>query len=59
MAGGHPSVNDGQVSRTVNFHWSSSCSYWSTTIQVINCGDYYVYQLGAAPECSLRYCGSN
>jgi cysteine-rich repeat protein len=59
MAGGHPSVNEGKVTRTVNFHWSSGCSTWSTSIQVSNCGGFYVYELNGTPVCNLRYCGSD
>ena len=30
--GGHPSIADGQVSRTVCFHWTSGCYQWSAII---------------------------
>ena len=61
MNGGHPTVADGQVSRTVCFHWRSNCCYWSTNISVRNCGSYYVYYLSGTPNgfCPLRYCGTN
>ncbi|CAH3194927.1 unnamed protein product, partial [Porites evermanni] len=59
LNGGHPTVAEGQVSRTVCFHWSSSCCDWSTNIKVRNCGSYYVYYLNDTPTCSLRYCGTN
>ncbi|CAH3133263.1 unnamed protein product [Porites lobata] len=59
LNGGHPTVADGQVSRTVCFHWTSSCCEWSTNIKVRNCGSYYVYYLSGTPTCSLRYCGTN
>ena len=57
--GGHPTVADGQVSRQVCFHWTSSCCQWSTNIKVRNCGSYYVYYLSGTPNCYLRYCGTN
>ena len=59
--GGHPTVADGQVSRTVCFYWNSNCCYWSTNISVRNCGSYYVYHLSGTPGgvCHLRYCGTN
>ena len=41
--GGHPSVADGQVSRTVCFYWTAGCCEFSTNIKVRNCGSYYVY----------------
>ena len=59
LNGGHPTVADGQVSRTVCFHYSQNCCYWSTNIKVRNCGSYYVYYLNGTPVCNLRYCGTN
>ena len=60
LTGGHPSVADGQVTRTVCFHYSGNCCYWSTNIQVRNCGLYFVYYLSGTPVgCNLRYCGSD
>ncbi|CAH3133210.1 unnamed protein product [Porites lobata] len=59
MNGGHPTVADGQVSRTVCFHWAAGCCQWSTNIKVRNCGSYYVYYLSGTPFCDLRYCGTN
>ncbi|XP_068706697.1 uromodulin-like [Montipora foliosa] len=59
LSGGHPSVADGQVNKTVCFHWTSDCCLWSTTIKVRNCGSFYVYYLNSTPTCQLRYCGTN
>ena len=60
LNGGHPTVADGQVSRQVCFHWTSSCCEWSTNIKVRNCGSYYVYYLNGIPfNCEGRYCGTN
>ena len=59
LNGGHPTVADGQVTRTVCFHWESDCCYWSTDIDVRNCGSYYVYYLSGTPVCHLRYCGTD
>ena len=59
LRGGHPSVANGQVNRTVCFHWSGNCCQGSTNIQVRNCGSYYVYYLSGTPTCNLRYCGSD
>ena len=62
LYGGHPSVNDGKVSRTVYFYHSSygcttSRSSYRRTIEVINCADlYYVYKLNGVPSCNERYC---
>ncbi|XP_068720566.1 uromodulin-like [Montipora capricornis] len=62
LRGGHPSVADGQVSRTVCFYRYSyyySCCGSSTTIQVRNCGSFYVYYLNSSPCCNCRYCGTS
>ncbi|CAH3163821.1 unnamed protein product [Porites evermanni] len=62
MNGGHPTVVDGQVTRTVCFHWTAGCCEWSTNIKVRNCGSYYVYYLHSTPNngyCYLRYCGTD
>ena len=59
LNGGHSTVADGKVSRQVCFHYSSNCCYWSTNIEVRNCGSFYVYHLNGTPNCMLRYCGSD
>jgi N-acetylneuraminic acid mutarotase len=56
MNGSHPTVGSGIVSRTACFNWSGNTCSWSTSIQVLNCGSYYVYRLPNAPVCSLAYC---
>ena len=58
-AGGHPSVKEGEVRRTINFHWTSGISQWSTTAQVVNCGHFYVYRLKESPVCHGVYCGED
>jgi len=54
----HPSVYEGEVSRTVCFtrHHSCSCDY-QKIIKVKNCGSFYVYWLDGVPTCNVRYCG--
>ena len=56
LTGGHPTKEQGVVSRKVCFHWWYSCCTWSVYIKVRNCGGYYVYQLPETPACYLRYC---
>ncbi|XP_016012521.2 pancreatic secretory granule membrane major glycoprotein GP2 [Rousettus aegyptiacus] len=57
LSGAHPTLGEGSVTRTVCAHWSGSCCYWNTKIQVKACpDDYYVYQLAGSPACNLRYC---
>ena len=58
LSGGHPSVADGQVTRTVYFN-NGYCYGYSRSIKVRNCGSYYVYYLSGTPTCNLRYCGTN
>ncbi|CAH3116237.1 unnamed protein product, partial [Porites lobata] len=59
LNGIHPTVAEGEVTRTVCYHYSGSCCYWSSTIKVLNCGGFYVYELKPTTGCSRRYCGTN
>ena len=59
LNGGHPTVADGQVTRTVCFSSGYPCCAFSTSIKVRNCGSYYVYYINGTPTCNLRYCGTN
>ena len=59
LNGGHPTVADGQVTRTVYFRGYNHCFYYATSIKVRNCGSYYVYYLNGTPTCNARYCGTN
>ena len=62
LAGGHPTVSSGEVTKRVCFHWSGSCCYFSIYIKVRNCGSFYVYYLNSTPnngQCDFRYCGSD
>ena len=54
---GHPSVAEGIVSRTVYFECSSDAKYDPISIEVLNCGDYYVYHLPNTPNCYEGFCG--
>ena len=57
--GGHPSIADGQVRRTVCFHWNAGCCEFST-IKERNCGlTYCVYNLNRISPCYGRYCGTD
>ena len=61
MNGVHPAVADGKVVRKVCYTWNNCCE-WSNDIEVINCGQYYVYKLMSTPpahSCNLVYCGSD
>ena len=59
LSGQHPRGSDGVVSRTVCFVYSGNTCWSPTTIQVKNCGNYFVYNLNALTSGSyMRYCGS-
>ena len=55
----HPTVIEGVAATTVNFHWDENIAKWTTPIEVVNCGDYYLYHLPDVPVCSLNYCGED
>ncbi|XP_059411027.1 pancreatic secretory granule membrane major glycoprotein GP2-like [Carassius carassius] len=57
IRGGHPTVQDGVVTRDVCGHWKSYCCYYgSYPIKVKACpGSYYVYELVSPTKCSA-YC---
>ena len=55
----HPSVNDSEVTRTVCVAKGGAPCRRETSIQVINCGDFYLYKLVEFRECGTdpwRYC---
>ena len=56
MAGGHPTVFQGEVTRTVNFNSHGNRAQWTNSIKVINCNTHYVYYLEEAPDCLFGYC---
>ena len=57
MNGTHPTGADGNVTRKVCYH-DVTCCRFSNNIEVVNCGQYYLYKLSKLPSCPLRYCGS-
>ncbi|XP_050986448.1 pancreatic secretory granule membrane major glycoprotein GP2-like [Labeo rohita] len=56
--GGHPTVQDGVVTRDVCAHWDNYCCYiGSYPIKVKACpGNYYVYELVSPTFCDYAYC---
>ncbi|HEY8376613.1 MAG TPA: DUF4215 domain-containing protein, partial [Nannocystis sp.] len=58
LNGTHPAILDGVVNRQACFHWSGNTCNWSTQIQVVNCGEFYLYNLVEPTACYLRYCGA-
>ena len=55
----HPTVEDGEVQRTVCFSDRPSGCKYSTKIFVKNCGSNYIYELKNPIICNLRYCGTD
>ena len=59
LNGRHPEILGEAVQREVCFHytenWGGSCA-WSTDIQILHCGNYFLYNLVDVPYCSSRYC---
>ena len=59
LNGAYPvNVND-SVSRQVCYNWNGNSCQWSNSVQITNCGGYYVFDLSPPPVCNLRYCGIN
>ncbi|XDV44102.1 hypothetical protein PO909_012441 [Leuciscus waleckii] len=58
LNGGHPTVEDGVVTRAVCGHWDNNCCHFqSNPIKVKACpGNYYVYELVRPTTCYLTYC---
>ncbi|XP_052397541.1 adhesion G protein-coupled receptor E3-like [Carassius gibelio] len=57
---GHPTVEDGVVTRDVCGHWDNYCCYYgSFPIKVKACpGNYYVYELVSPTKCAAAYCAA-
>ena len=59
LEGAHPTVEDGEVRRTVCFSARpTGCKYSEVTI-VKNCGSYFIYKLLQPLKCNSRYCGTD
>ena len=59
LDGANPTVEDGEVKRTVCFSDRSSGCKYSVGISVKNCGSYFIYELHHPPHCESRYCGTD
>lgn len=62
MNGTHPTVAEGKVARKVCYNVGLPKCCWQIAIddiEVINCGQYYVYKLRPARCGPCRYCGTN
>ena len=58
MRGVHPATPGVQTAATICFDDHSGTCYNPLDITVINCGDFYLYNLPETPFCPFRYCGS-
>ena len=50
LNGAHPSVEEGKVTKKVCFSWASNCCTWSINIEVLNCGDFFLYHFKGTPR---------
>ena len=58
LNGTHPTIADGEATRTVCFSARTNCCLWHVTIKVKNCSSYYVYKLQGPHRYGRRYCGN-
>ncbi|XP_056114043.1 uncharacterized protein LOC130090616 isoform X3 [Rhinichthys klamathensis goyatoka] len=58
LNGGHPTVEDGVVTRAVCGNWTNNCCYFqSNPIKIKACpGNYYVYKFVSPISCHSAYC---
>ncbi|XP_067883778.1 uncharacterized protein [Heterodontus francisci] len=56
LQGSHPSVGNGEVTRTVCFNKAGNRCHWTQEIKIINCSSYFVYELKPPPDCEAVYC---
>nr|XP_058962319.1 uromodulin-like [Pocillopora verrucosa] len=55
----HPTLEDGEVLRTVCFSDRSTGCKYSNEISVKNCGSYFIYEFFQPPGCDSRYCSTD
>ena len=56
LKGSHPNLIGQKISRTVCFSNFDGCCWGEAGVEVINCGQYYIYNLPNTPACKLAYC---
>lgn len=59
LDGAHPTEAEGVVDRQVCWSWVEGPCWQVGSIQVVDCGDHYLYNLTVPLACSYRYCGTN
>ena len=55
----HPTVEDGEIRRTVCFSDRTTGCKILRDIFVKNCGSYFIYRLQQPPYCNSRYCSTD
>ena len=55
----HPTVEDGEIRRTVCFSDRATGCKTLRDIFVKNCGSYFIYKLQQPPNCNSRYCSTD
>ena len=59
LNGTHPTVVGQKTAMQVCFYWlQKGCCQLQASVEVTNCGLYYVYNLPTPPSCDLVYCGN-
>ena len=59
LKGSHPTAVGQSSKETVCFHWNNDCCHWQVTVDITNCGGFYVYKLPNEPcDCWLAYCSN-
>uniref|UniRef100_UPI00398E7F10 uncharacterized protein n=1 Tax=Pristiophorus japonicus TaxID=55135 RepID=UPI00398E7F10 len=54
--GTHPTVGQGEVTRTVCFNYDGNRCNRTLEIKIKNCTSYSVYELKPPPDCNMTYC---
>ena len=58
LNGSHPIVVGQKTAMRICFRYSVHCCWQKVSVEVTNCGLYYVYNLPKPPICNLVYCGN-
>jgi hypothetical protein len=59
-SGGHPTVAEQVVWRTLCFQWFDGVCQWSTSVQVVQCTGFFMYKFPSSwPICNARVCTSD
>ena len=56
LNGTHPTTVGELKDVNVCFSFANNSCYHNNTIQVANCGSFYLYNLVTTPTCNNRYC---